>query len=305
MKGYIEQFLGHLSLERGFSSNTIAAYRNDLSQLASYLNNPDGQRGSEPHWADISPPNLQEYVASLGVRRYAPATRARKIAAIKSFFGFLTADGLVARDASKNLGSPHVGKALPHFLSQEDTERLLAQAAKRQGADGRRDQAMLELLYASGLRVTELVSLNLGDVTYQGLTNHVRCLGKGGKERLVPIHETAARAVRAYVEGARPLLLKGNREERALFVNRRGQRLTRQGLWLILKTYAKSADIHGPITPHTLRHSFATHLLHNGASLRELQELLGHANIATTEIYTHLTDSHIRREYEKAHPRAH
>ncbi|MBI3953675.1 MAG: site-specific tyrosine recombinase XerD [Chloroflexi bacterium] len=300
----IERFLAHLALERGFSTNTVAAYRNDLYQLMSFLNGHGGNPRGATRWSEVSSPLLQDYVASLGARRYAPATRARKIAAIKSFFGFLTAEGLVARDTSKTLGSPRVGKALPHFLSQEEMNRLLAQAAKRSGPDGRRDQAMLELLYASGLRVTELVSLNLGDVVCEGANAHVRCLGKGGKERLVPIHSTAASAVRSYWQEARPALLRGNQKERALFLNRRGERLTRQGLWLILKTHAREASIQGPITPHTMRHSFATHLLHNGASLRELQELLGHANIATTEVYTHLTDDHIRKEYEKAHPRA-
>ncbi len=304
MKGHIEKFLGYLSLERGFSGNTAAAYRNDLGQLVSFLNGHVTHLDGEPRWSEISTAALQEYLADLSARRYAPATRARKIAALKSFFGFLSGEGLVARDPTKSLGSPRVGKSLPYFLSEEEMERLLAEAAKRPGPDGLRDQAMLELLYASGLRVTELVSLDLGDVVHQGSSPHVRCLGKGGKERLVPIHEVAAQAVGSYADRGRPALLGANRGEQALFVNRRGQRLTRQGLWLILKSYTGAAGIKGHITPHTLRHSFATHLLHRGASLRELQELLGHANIATTEIYTHLTDEHVRREYEKAHPRA-
>jgi integrase/recombinase XerD len=305
MRNHVEQFLEHLTLERGFSANTIAAYRNDIYQVISFLNGGDGNKGGITRWSEVSYPMLQDYVASLSARRYAPATRARKIAALKSFFGFLIAAGLVARDPSKALGSPRVGKSLPHFLSQEEMERLLGKVADRPGSDGRRDQAMLELLYASGLRVSELVSLNLGDVVCDGENPHVRCLGKGGKERVVPIHDAAARALCTYVEKVRPMLCKNNRKERALFLNRRGERLTRQGMWLILKGYAREAGIKGPITPHTLRHSFATHLLHNGASLRELQELLGHANIATTEIYTHLTDEHVRKEYDKAHPRAH
>jgi integrase/recombinase XerD len=160
---------------------------------------------------------------------------------------------------------------------------------------------MLELLYASGMRVSELVSLNLGDVDTEG--GFVRCFGKGHKERLIPIYQQAASRVKEYMEQVRPHLAR-NKEERALFLNRRGGRLTRQGFWQILKGYAKSAELGVEVTPHTLRHSFATHMLSGGADLRAVQELLGHANISTTQIYTHLTTDHIRRSYEKSHPRA-
>lgn len=162
---------------------------------------------------------------------------------------------------------------------------------------------MLELLYASGMRVSELVALNLGDVVHEGASGSVRCFGKGHKERIIPIHQRAALAVEEYIKEARPKLAQ-NSQERALFLNRRGERLTRQGFWQILKAYARQAELGADITPHTLRHSFATHMLSGGADLRSVQELLGHANISTTQVYTHLTTEHVRRTYEKSHPRA-
>jgi len=178
---------------------------------------------------------------------------------------------------------------------------LLEQPAKLSTPEAKRDKAMLELLYASGMRVSELVSLNLGNVDTEG--GSVRCFGKGHKERVIPIAPRAALTLKEYLQEARPHLAH-NDAERALFLNRRGERLTRQGFWQILKGYAKSAELGTEVTPHTLRHSFATHMLSGGADLRSVQELLGHANISTTQVYTHLTTEHIRRSYEKSHPRA-
>ncbi|GAH61021.1 unnamed protein product, partial [marine sediment metagenome] len=186
-------------------------------------------------------------------------------------------------------------------LSISQARLLLEQPAKLSTPEAKRDKAMLELLYASGMRVSELVSLNLGDVDIE--SGFVRCFGKGHKERLIPIHQQAALAVKEYLEQARPSLAH-DKEERALFLNPRGDRLTRQGFWQKLKEYAKSANLEADVTPHTLRHSFATHMLSGGADLRYVQEMLGHANISTTQVYTHLTSEHIRRSYEKSHPRA-
>jgi len=194
-----------------------------------------------------------------------------------------------------------VGKSLPKPISISQVHRLLEQPAKLATLEAKRDEAMLTLLYASGMRVSELVSLNLGDIDIDD--GNVRCFGKGHKERVIPIYEQAASLVREYVEEARPHLIH-NVDEKALFLNRRGERLTRQGFWQILKGYAKSAGLDEEITPHTLRHSFATHMLSGGADLRSVQQLLGHANISTTQVYTHLTSEHIRRTYEKSHPRA-
>jgi integrase/recombinase XerD len=196
-----------------------------------------------------------------------------------------------------------VGKTLPKALSVSEIDELLEQPNKRTTPESKRDKAMLELVYATGMRVSELVSLDLDSIELHNNRATVRCLGKGGRERLIPIHEQAVRALRVYLEEARPELAR-SRRERALFINRRGERLTRQGFWLILKNYAKSANISSDVTPHTLRHSFATHMLRGGAPLRNVQELLGHANISTTQVYTQLTDEHVRRVYDNAHPRA-
>jgi integrase/recombinase XerD len=242
-------------------------------------------------------------VLELKERQYAGASVARKVAAVKSFFQFLHAEGAIQRNPTEALESPRVGKTLPKPLSVQQIDELLEQPSKKKTPESLRDQAMLELLYATGLRVTELVSLDLDSISQDRRSPSVRCIGKGAKERVIPIYDQALRALAAYLNDGRPRLVK-NKKERALFVNRRGERLTRQGLWLILKQYAKEASIGAPVTPHTLRHSFATHMLRGGAPLRNVQELLGHANISTTQVYTQISDEHVRRVYERAHPRA-
>ena len=241
------------------------------------------------------------YLLNLKERNYAATTAARKVAAAKSFFGFMVAEGNMKDNPTQNVGSPKIGRSLPKPISISQVRLLLEQPAKLSTPEAKRDKAMLKLLYASGMRVSELVSLNLGDVDTEG--GSVRCFGKGHKERLIPIYERAALAVKEYVVEARPHLVHGT-DEKALFLNLRGDRLTRQGFWQKLKGYAKSAGLEAAITPHTLRHSFATHMLSGGADLRSVQELLGHANISTTQVYTHLTSEHVRRTYEKSHPRA-
>ncbi len=299
----ISSFLSSLSVEKGFSNNTIEAYRNDLTQFAAFVREQgDKKDGPQPPWGALDRTALLNYSVNLRERSYAPATMARKIAAVKSFFNFLVAEGRLEKSPAEGLAGPKVGKALPRAISVEDVGRLLDQAGKVPTAEGKRDKAMLELMYATGMRVTELVSLNVHDVNLRA--GFVRCFGKGSKERIIPIHNKAVKAVAGYQEDARPRLL-GATQETALFLNRRGQRLTRQGFWLILKGYAEKAGIEADITPHVLRHSVATHLLHSGKmNLRELQELLGHANISTTQIYTHLTTERMRQVYDSAHPRA-
>lgn len=301
MREEIQSFLNHLSIEKGFSENTIDAYRNDLYQLADFVEELAIVQGYRPQWATVDRNLLISYILNLKERNYAPATVARKVAAVKSFFDFLVADDILQSDPTENLSSPKVGKSLPKPLSVAEMEALLAAPAKLASPEAARDVAMIELLYAGGMRVSELVSLNMGDVNLEA--GFVRCLGKGSKERIIPIHQKAAWAIKEYMVEARPRLLHGGGEE-ALFLNRRGERLTRQGFWLILKTYAKAAGLKKVVTPHTLRHSFATHILSGGADLRAVQELLGHANISSTQIYTHLTSEHVRQAYEKAHPRA-
>ena len=301
MREDIDSFLNYLTVEKGFSRNTIDAYHNDLNQLASFAEKEIARRGIMPSWANFSRQDMLGSLLDLKERNYAVTTLARKIAAAKSFFGFMMAEGNIRSNPTENISSPKVGKALPDAISISQVRQLIDQPAGLSTPEAKRDRAMLELLYASGMRASELVSLNLNDVDTKEC--YVRCFGKGNKERLVPIYQRAARVVEEYVAEVRPKLVHSDTEQ-ALFVNQRGSRLTRQGLWQILKAYAKSAGLGKQVTPHTLRHSFATHMLSGGADLRSVQELLGHANISTTQIYTHLTSEHIRRTYDKAHPRA-
>jgi len=301
VKEDIERFLTYLSVEKGFSDNTLDAYRSDLSQLVSFIEGDAAKRGLTPSWADFNRQGMLSYLLDLKERNYAATTQARKVAAAKSFFNFMVAEGDLKDNPTANVGSPNVGRLLPKPISVSQVRQLLEQPTKLSTPEAKRDTAMLALLYASGMRVSELVSLNLGDVDTEG--DFVRCFGKGHKERLIPIYRQAVLALEEYLKEGRPHLAR-NDDEKALFLNRRGERLTRQGLWQILKGYAKSAGLDEEITPHTLRHSFATHMLSGGADLRSVQELLGHANISTTQVYTHLTTEHVRRTYEKSHPRA-
>ncbi|MFH1169535.1 MAG: site-specific tyrosine recombinase XerD [Chloroflexota bacterium] len=301
MREEIRNFINYLAVEKGFSENTTLAYQNDLTQLADFAEAEAAGRGGTASWAGFSRQSMLSYMLNLKERNYAPTTIARKVAAARSFFDFLVADGVIKTDPTENMSSPSVGKALPKPISISQVRRLLEQPGKMDTDEARRDQAMLELLYASGMRISELVSLNVGDVDTQG--GYVRCFGKGHKERMIPIYEQAAAAVKKYTAETRPRLAR-NKGETALFLNARGERLTRQGFWQKLKEYARKADLGVQISPHTLRHSFATHMLSGGADLRAVQELLGHANISTTQVYTHLTTEHIRQAYEKAHPRA-
>jgi len=298
----IKSFLNYLAVEKGYSENTLAAYRNDLSGLAEFAEKEAIKQDSTPSWADFGRQGMLSYMLDLKERGYVATTIARKVAATRSFFGFLVAEGTIKSDPTENLSSPSVGKALPKPITIQQVRLLLEQPAKLSTAEAKRDRAMLELLYASGMRISELVALNLGDVNTEG-DYHVRCFGKGHKERIIPIYEQAAMMVQKYIEETRPRLAR-NKGEPALFLNPRGERLTRQGFWQKLKEYAKSAGLDIAISPHTLRHSFATHMLSGGADLRAVQELLGHANISTTQVYTHLTTEHVRRTYEKSHPRA-
>jgi integrase/recombinase XerD len=301
VKEDIKHFLTYLSVEKGFSENTLAAYQNDLSQLASFVEREAARQGLIPSWASFNRQGMLSYQLNLKERNYAATTVARKVAAAKSFFKFMVAEGILKDNPTENIASPNVGRLLPKPITISQVRRLLEQPAKKSTPEAKRDKAMLELLYASGMRVSELTSLNLGDVDIEG--GFVRCFGKGNKERLVPIYRQAAVAVEEYLKEARPKIVRRD-EEKALFLNRRGERLTRQGFWQILKGYAKEAGLNKEITPHTLRHSFATHMLNGGADLRSVQELLGHANISTTQVYTHLTTEHVRRTYDKSHPRS-
>ncbi len=299
MRKSLQDFSVFLSVEKGASGNTVAAYRNDLQQLADFIEARPGADG----WQATDRSIIQDFILDLKQRGYTETSVARKVAAVRSFFAFLTAEGAISNNPTEGLSSPRVGKTLPKAISPNEVDELLEQPARRATPEAKRDRAMLELLYATGMRVTELVSLDMGNLNLDPRAPYVRCLGKGAKERTIPIHDQAVEALVDYLEDGRPLLVR-NKNEQALFVNRRGDRLTRQGFWLILKGYAKSANLSRDITPHTLRHSFATHMLRGGMPLRNVQEMLGHANISTTQVYTHLTSEHVREVYERAHPRA-
>jgi integrase/recombinase XerD len=304
MKEAINSFLQHLIVEKGFSRNTLEAYRNDLNQFKDFVQEHLNGAASESNpWQQVDLGLLNEYIDELrGRKGYRDTTTARKVAAIKSFFSFLSLNGMISEDPTESLGSPRVGRTLPMCLSPEEVSRLLDEAGQAGTPESHRDATILELLYATGLRVSELVSLNVPDIDFQ--ESYIRCWGKGSRERVAYLYPKALAELKNYVETSRVALVGLRKDETALFVNHRGERLTRQWVWNILKTYSKKAGVDERITPHTLRHSFATHLLQNGASLRHVQELLGHSSISTTQVYTHLSNHHLRQEYEKSHPRA-
>lgn len=300
MQDAIHEFLEYLEAERGYSVNTLAAYQNDLGQFLVFLQQlPAEQRPAS--WANVTRDHVVQYILDMKEREYAPSTVARKVAALKSFLKYLEEAGRIPTNPAKDLETPRAEKHLPSTISAEEVDRLLA-APDTNTPTGLRDKAMLELLYATGLRVSELVSLNVQDVDLDEGT--VRCMGKGKKERILPIYDRARYALYQYLEKGRPRLVREQSGEEALFLNRRGTRLTRQGLWLIIKRYVEAVGIQENVTPHTLRHSFATHMLRGGADLREVQKLLGHANISTTQIYTQVTNERMREVYDEAHPRA-
>lgn len=295
MDKQIANFLNYLAVERGLSLNTQESYGRDLRQFARFL-----KIHSITGLNQIGKHQVMGFLIDLQRAGKEPSTIARHLAALKGFFRFLVNEGLVDKDPTLNLESPKLRKKLPKVLTAAEVDNLLNQPKSGQVA-GARDKAMLEVLYATGLRVSELCSLNLNDVNLE--LGYVRCIGKGSKERIVPLGNLAIEAVTAYLRLGRVKLLK-QPGEKAMFLNHHGGRLTRQGFWKLIKKYAKDASIDKEITPHTLRHSFATHLLENGADLRSVQEMLGHADITTTQIYTHLTKNKIRDVYSKTHPRA-
>jgi integrase/recombinase XerD len=281
MKEQVEQFLTYITEEKGYSSNTLAAYRNDLSQFTAFLE-PRVDR-----WEQVTQGLIVDYIMVMKAEQeYASSTVARKVAAIKSFFHYLVDQGKLEDDPTATLDSPKVRKRLPKAIAKADVERLLAEPAREQTPKALRDRALLEVLYATGLRVTELVSLNVADVNLASATVRV-VRPKDKPERIVPIHERAIEPLQDYLERGRIQLLRDPKVT-ALFLNHRGRRLTRQGLWLIVKHYVHEVGIVEDVTPHTLRHTFATRLVERKADLEYVQELLGHANISTTQVYTQM-----------------
>ena len=295
---FVEDYLGHLAVERGASPNTLAAYGRDLGEYAAFL----GRRGIVSADA-VGRDDIVAFISSLRARGLAPSSIERKVASLKGFHRFLVREGVTENHPSARVPLPKVPERLPDVISIEEADNLLSQPFP-DGPIGMRDRAILETLYGCGLRVSELVALDVRDIDLAD--GYVRVVGKGNKERMVPVAGMAAHAIDGYLRSARPFLRQGrsiSKAESCLFLNARGGRISRQAVHAITASYGARAGIEG-LHPHTLRHSFATHLLEGGVDLRALQEMLGHADISTTQVYTHVDRRHLREEYVSTHPRA-
>jgi integrase/recombinase XerD len=291
--GWLARYLDHLAAERGLSANTLAAYRRDIEALVRGMG--ENRRPETARREDI----LRQ-LRRMRIDGRAPRTVARWLVAVRGFLGYLLAEEVISDDPSAHLDAPRAWRTLPKVLSFAEVEALLS-VPDRGHPLGLRDAAMFEVLYATGLRVSELIGLKLGDLHLDG--GYLRCVGKGSKERIVPLGKEADSALQRYLARGRPELL-GSRRSNILFVNHRGGSMTRQGFWKIIKAHGIAAGIRGHLSPHTVRHSFATHLLEHGADLRSVQVLLGHADISTTQIYTHVNRERLKRLYRDYHPRA-
>jgi integrase/recombinase XerD len=289
----IREYLSFIQVEKGLSANSLEGYRHDLGKLRRWAAE---ERGREPH--ELDKKDLAQWVMALSRGGMGARSVARAISAARGYYRFLLLDGHTHADPTAQLVAPAPGQKLPRFLTKEEMNRLL-EAPDTATVEGTRDRAMIEVLYATGLRVTELVSLNLGQIDLDG--GLLSCTGKGSKQRKVPVGRSALSWVEKYLGLRRKLL--GESESARLFVRSGAQALTRQHVWALLKTYAASAGVRG-VSPHVLRHSFATHLLEHGADTRSVQAMLGHSDLATTQIYTHVTGERLRAAYERHHPRA-
>jgi integrase/recombinase XerC len=298
MQTAVERFLQYLRVERNASALTIKSYREDLDALVEYLADSNGK---PPSPGQITTVELRSYVAALHEAGYAKTTIARRLASLRSFFRFGQREGWTKSNPAKPLRNPRKSRALPYFLSSDDVDRLLA-APERSDPLGLRDRAILEVLYSAGLRVSELAGLNASDLDLQGGTVRVR--GKGRRERITPIGSFAARALNDWLAVRRVSAREKAGAESPVFVNKFGRRLTTRSVGRMLEKHLRATGLDRRTTPHTLRHSFATHLLDRGADIRSVQELLGHKSLVTTQIYTHVSTAGLRAAYERAHPRA-
>lgn len=290
----VDLYLGHLAAERGLADNTLEAYALDLARVGAYL-----ARQGVTAWPQVDALHLVGYLAQAARQGLSARTRARRLSAVRGLCRFLHQEGLIKDDPLATLDGPSLPGGLPHFLSRAEVERLLA-APDPDSDLGARDQALLELMYAAGLRIGEARGLEVGQVQFQVGLLCVR--GKGSKERLVPVHQKALDLLRAYLEGPRRRLLGQARRDQ-VFLNRKGGPLSRMGLWKILHKYFVLAGLPPTVTPHTLRHTFATHLMEGGADLRSVQLMLGHADIATTQVYTHVSRARLSQVHREHHPR--
>lgn len=293
MEKEISAFITYLHNVKNTSGNTEMSYRRDLEKVQHFLEG----RGIREIKA-VTAQDLSDYVKNLEEHKFAAATVSRNIASLKAFYHYMVQEGIVEEDITDKLKAPKIEKKAPEIMSPDEVVRLLEQPSGDSPKEIR-DKAMLELLYATGIRVTELITLNLSDVNMQ--MNFILCRDRN-KERIIPFGAAAKNAMARYLNGTREEMLE-NKSSEVLFANCSGQPMSRQGFWKLIKHYAKKADIQADITPHTLRHSFAAHLVENGADLRSVQEMLGHSDISTTQIYANLNHNHIREVYAKAHPR--
>jgi integrase/recombinase XerD len=291
----ISSFLTHVRVEKGLSPNTVSAYRRDLAKFSEFA------KKRKLSLEAVTRDDLVDFLAGLYRQKLESKSVARHLVSLRNFFRFAQVQELIPADPSLNLESPKIRRSLPGYLRLEEVERLLAQADSKTPS-GLRDRAMLEVLYSAGLRVSELVGLRVSDLDTK--VGCVRCIGKGDKERIVPIGKKALAIVDGYLREARPTLLGKAAGSPTLFVNRRGGALSRVGVWKILSAYGRRAGLRVALTPHMLRHSFATHLLERGADLRSVQLMLGHADISTTQIYTHVVEERLKQIYKAHHPRA-
>lgn len=296
MDAHLEAFLEYLAHEKGLSKNTLAAYRRDLEQYIAYL-----QKKKFSPLQQATRQQVMSYLLSLQEQGKAATTISRHVASLRSFYQFLIRRELISTDPTLLLETPKLERKLPQVLSIAEVDRLMS-SPDLSTPLGQRDRAMLELLYATGIRVSELVNLTTDDCILD--MGYIRCMGSGGKERIIPLGRMAKEQVKDYLVNGRSYFLKNNKEEKTLFLNHRGEPLSRQGFWKIIKKHAQKAGIKKTITPHTLRHSFAIHLLENGADLRAVQEMLGHADLSSTQIYMHMTKTRMKDAYARAHPRA-
>jgi tyrosine recombinase XerC len=289
MEKYIEKFIRYLEIERNYSAHTVLNYKLDLRDFGRFLASPELEK--------IDYLTLRKYLAVLKEKNLGSRTVGRRLSALRSFFRFLSREGYIKTNPILMLSSPKLDKHLPSFMTEEEVKKLIESAFARNEADiqGLRDRAILEAFYSSGLRISELVGLNLDDLDF--ISGIVKVRGKGKKERIVPIGEAALSAIRKYVE-------KKKKQSTAIFLNKNSSRITTRGVRYLLVKYLRSAEMKPGVSAHTFRHSFATHLLNRGADLRTVQELLGHANLSTTQIYTHLTTEKLKSVYDKAHPHA-
>ena len=297
MQRYIEKFLRYLEIEKNYSPLTLLNYRTDLEDFDYFLNpgrDDDSNKAREIFLEKVDYLSLRRYLANLRERNLKPRSIARKISCLRSFFKFLCRDGYLTHNPTLTLPAFKLDKHLPSFLTEQEVSKLL-QIPHRNDERTLRDQAILETFYSTGIRIAELVGMNLEDIDF--ISGVVKIKGKGKKERLLPIGEHALKAIKQYID-------KRKRQSAVLFLNKNGSRLTTRGTRNVVQKYIRLASLRGRVSAHSLRHSFATHLLDRGADLRSVQELLGHANLSTTQIYTHLTTEKLKSVYDKAHPRA-